>query len=243
MNPDPFQRGNLYTSIEYKVLVFFFNPVSLSQNSSASVCLIFIGRKSKGSNFNQPNNKQTNKNNTYKTVKTRVPPFSLSPIFPRKNRTSQSFTDRRETIMASHGNKSEEEAAISEAPNTPITTIVIIIGTQYYTFSLIYVCVCWSIYFCFLLSGSWLFFAYVVLFMVISGGTSYADRGASFGEQVPAYWGPWLRVSFLFSLCFYFYSFKFWWQSNYFGFKIAKKLESLLLLKSTCGERRFFFFF
>ena len=44
--------------------------------------------------------------------------------------------------MASHGNKSEEEAAISEAPNTPISTIVIIIGTQYYTLSVIYVCVC-----------------------------------------------------------------------------------------------------
>ena len=43
--------------------------------------------------------------------------------------------------MASHGNKSEEEAAISEAPNTPITTIVIIIGTQYYTLSLICMCV------------------------------------------------------------------------------------------------------
>lgn len=40
--------------------------------------------------------------------------------------------------MASHGNKSEEEAAISEAPNTPISTIVIIVGTQYYTLSLIY---------------------------------------------------------------------------------------------------------
>ncbi|KAK4562422.1 hypothetical protein RGQ29_005060 [Quercus rubra] len=32
--------------------------------------------------------------------------------------------------MASHGNKSEEEAAISEAPNTPISTIVIIIAMQ-----------------------------------------------------------------------------------------------------------------
>ena len=52
--------------------------------------------------------------------------------------------------MASHGNKSEEEAAISEAPNTPISTIAIIIGTQYYT---LYICVCVGVYisvFCYL---------------------------------------------------------------------------------------------
>ena len=72
-------------SSEYRVLVFFFfNPVSLSLNSSASVCLIFIGRKSKGPNFNQPNDKQTNKNNTYKTVETQVLPFSLSPILSQE---------------------------------------------------------------------------------------------------------------------------------------------------------------
>lgn len=198
---------------------------------------------------------QTSINQTNKPTKTihtkqwkhKSSHFLSSLYFPRKNkhsriyRTSQSFTDRQETTMASHGNKSEEEAAISEAPNTPISTIVIIVGTQYYTLSLIYMWVCWCVYFYFLLSGFWLFFAYVVLFMVILWGASYADRGASFGEQVPAYWGPWLRVSFLFSVFLIILFLNFDDKVTSLGLRSQKSWSLCCYWNPHVGKKRVFF--
>ena len=146
MNPDPFQRGNLYTSSEYRVLVcFFLTPYHFHWTAlPLSVLSLLAANQKVQTSINQTTNKPTKTIHTkqWKHKSSHFLSFLYCPRKnknSRKNRTSQTFTDRQETTMASHGNKSDEEAAISEAPNTPISTIVIIIGTQYYT---IYVCVC-----------------------------------------------------------------------------------------------------
>ena len=106
-------------------------------------------------------------------------------------------------------------------------------------------CVCWSIYFCFLLSGSWLFFAYVVLFMVISGGDQLCRQrrflwwtGSSLLRTLTPCEFLVLSV-FLFILFF----FNFDDKVTSLGLRSQKSWESLLLLKSTCGEKEGFFFF
>ena len=249
MNPDPFQRGNLYMSSEYRVLVFFFlTPYHFHWTAlPLSVLSLLAANQKVQTSINQTTNKPTKTIHTkqWKHKSSHFLSFLYCPRKnknSRKNRTSQTFTDRQETTMASHGNKSDEEAAISEAPNTPISTIVIIIGTQYYT---IYVCVCWSIYFCFLLSGFWLFFAYVVLFMVISGGDQLCRQrrflwwtGSSLLRTLTPCEFLVLSV-FLFILFF----FNFDDKVTSLGLRSQKSWESLLLLKSTCGEKEGFFFF
>ena len=52
-------------------------------------------------------------------------------------------------------------------------------------------------------------------------------------------------MSFLFSLCFYLFIFFFNFDDKVtsLGLRSQKSWESLLLLKSTCGEKEGFFFF